>query len=156
MSSTKLKPGNAPSRTRLLLWPSAGPPSAHLSWRLAAAGGLRPSGASWLGLPLSPAWPAARSPAPPWTLVSGLHSASAAPFTGKTRVQSCDVPRVPSMARLVWLVTRSPPPVGDLFFSSLLFLSLVFVSFGAFPCVSLRRLLLLWFQGPCLSRFFLA
>ena len=46
MSSTKLKPGNAPSRTRPLLWPSAEPPSARLSWRLALAGGLRPSGAS--------------------------------------------------------------------------------------------------------------
>ena len=57
MSSTKWKPGNAPSRTWLLLWPSAGPPSARL--RLVGAGGLKPSGASWLGLPLSPAWPAA-------------------------------------------------------------------------------------------------
>ena len=35
MSSTKLKPANAPSRTRLLLWPSAGPPLP------ACLGGLR-------------------------------------------------------------------------------------------------------------------
>ena len=35
MSSTKWRPGSSPSRTRLLLWLSEGPPFARLSWRLA-------------------------------------------------------------------------------------------------------------------------
>ena len=130
-SSTKLKPGSAPSRTRLLLWLNAGPPSAHLSWRLVGVGGPRLFGASWLGSPLSPAWPAAQPPDPPRTSVSGLHSASAAPFTGKTRVQSCDVLRVLSTARQVWLVTWSPPPFGDLFFPP-------FSHFLWFPCLCVR------------------
>ena len=38
ISSTKLKPGNAFSRARLHLRPSARPPSARLSWRLAGSG----------------------------------------------------------------------------------------------------------------------
>ena len=62
-------------------------------------------------------------------------------------------------ARQVWLVTWSPPPVGDLFFSPLFLLffslSLVFVSFCAFLGVSLRQFLPLRVQGSCLSRFFL-
>ena len=85
---------------------------------------------AWIAL--SPAWPAAQPPDPPRTSVSGLHSASAAPFTGKTRVQSCDVLRVLSTARQVWLVTWSPPPVGDLLFSPI-FLS--FFGFRVFLCV---------------------
>ena len=64
-------------------------------------------------MPLNPAWPAARLPDPPRTSVSGLHSALAAPFTGKTRVQSCDVLRVLLTVRLVWRVTWFPSPVGD-------------------------------------------
>ena len=96
----------------------------------------------------SESWPAAQPPDPPWTLVSGLHSASAAPFTGKTRVLSCDVLRVLSTARLVWLVTWSPPPVGDLFFSPFFLLYLVFVSFCAFLGVSLRRFITVF---SCLS-----
>ena len=81
MSSMKWKPGSAPSRTRLHWWLSAGPPSVRLSWRLAGAGGPKPSGTLWLGLPPSPARLAALPPTPPWTLASGLHSVSAAPFT---------------------------------------------------------------------------
>ena len=88
MSSMRWRPGSAPSRTRLHWLLSAGPPSAHLSWRLAGAGGPKPFGALWLGLPPSPARPAAWPPTYPRTPASGLHSASAAPFTGKTRVQS--------------------------------------------------------------------
>ena len=64
------------------------PPSARSSWRRAGEGGPRPCGKWLLGSPPSPA-PRVASPwACPGIPASGLHSASAAPFTGKTRVQS--------------------------------------------------------------------
>ena len=54
MSSMRWKPGSAPCRTRLHWLLSAGPPSAHSSWRLAGAVGPKPFGVLWLGLPPSP------------------------------------------------------------------------------------------------------
>ena len=99
-----------------------------LVWRLAEEVGPKLFGVSSLGLPLNPAWPAAPSQVPRRTSVSELHSALAAPFTGKTRVQSCDVVQILSMGPLDWRVTWFPPPVGD-FHLSVSSFSLVFVSF---------------------------
>ena len=108
----------------------------------AGEGGPKPSGRLWLGLPPSPAPPPLICSGTP---ASGLHSASAAPFTGKTRV--CQ--------RVIWFrsVTRSLPPVGDHWLCTSGVLALFVVSFrllfawslslsAGCAGVSLRRLLL--------------
>ena len=85
---TKLSPARTPSRTpppRFLPWV---PPSVRSSWRLAAGVGPTPFARSSRGFPLSRAPCAAQPATPPVTSAFELHSASAAPFTGKTRVQS--------------------------------------------------------------------
>ena len=89
------------------------------------------------------------------TLVSGLHSALAAPFTGKTRVQSCDVPQVLSTVRLVWRVTWFPPLVGD-FIPPVLFLPFSGFRVFSFVCPVVCRSVdsgSRGFEGPVCHHF---
>ena len=83
---TKLSPARTPSRTPPPRFQHWVPPSVRSSWRLAAGVGPTPFARSSRGFPLSRAPCTALPATHPVTSAFELHSASAAPFTGKTRV----------------------------------------------------------------------
>ena len=85
--STRLSLASVPSRAPPSRWPSVGRLSRRLAGRRRRCG-PRPFEQSWLGLPPSHALIAVLPLICLVTPASGLPSASAAPFTGKTRAQS--------------------------------------------------------------------
>ena len=104
----------SPWRTRRPRQPRVGPPSACSLWKREEVGGPRPCGGSLLGSLPSLAPRVVSLQTRLGILAFGVHSASAAPFNGRTRVQSLGGPPRPSMVLQVLLTTRLTGLVGEL------------------------------------------
>ena len=166
--STKLSPARTPSKTPPPRFPPWVPPSVRSSWRLAAKIGPTPFARSSRGFPPSPAPCAAQPATPPVTSAFELHSASAAPFTGKRACNSQAVTRpgqwlLRNFAPLSLLPSRFSSPSFHLSFAPFLFpslscfLSLAFLVLFLWPSrplaapFSLLPLLLFLVFPPCCS-----